>query len=151
MANPDIPAALVVLQAHLVAAGAALTDPILDVDRGIVVGGRQIRYYWSGEVDAPRFDSRYDLTGELVGQRFTVAATFPLSGLATDQVAALDAEMQTLATEIRTRLDGDNDLGGHIDNHVLGFVDPVVMMFGTVRTVVLEWDVEMAYVEYALG
>lgn len=149
MAN--IPAALVVLQTHLEAAAATLTDNTFAVDRGIVTGGRQLRYYWSGETDAPRFDSRFDLTGEIVGQRFTIVASWPLGNLTPALATAIDIEMELLAGQIRTRLDGDSELGGNIDNHVLQFAQQDVVMIGNARHVVLEWDIEMAYVEYALA
>lgn len=151
MANPDIPAALVVLQTHLAAAAATLTDNTFAVDRGIVTGGRQLRYYWSGETEAPRFPERYDLNGELVGQRFTIVASWPLSNLTPALATAIDIEMELLAGQIRTRLDGDNDLGDHIDNHVLQFAQQDIVVIGGARHVVLEWDIEMAYVEYALS
>src|SRR5690349_15048307 len=108
MSNPDIPAALTVLATHLVAAGAALSDDILDVDRGFVTGGRQIRYYWSGEADPPGIDEPRDLSGLMVGQRFTIAIAFPLSDLSVEQVTVLDTEMQTCVGEIRTRILGDS-------------------------------------------
>jgi hypothetical protein len=151
VANPDIPAALGVLQTHLEAAAAALTDTSFDVDRGILTGGRQVRYYWSGETDAPRFESRFDLTGELVGQKFTIAAAWPLNDLTPELATAIDVEMELLAGQIRTRLDGDLDLGNHIDNHLLGFAQQDVVLIGNARFVILEWDIDMAYVEYTLA
>jgi len=151
MPNPDIPAALVVLQAHLVAAGAALTDPILDVDRGLATGGRQLRYYWGGEVDAPHFEGSRDLSGEIVGQRFIIAATWPLSSLSVEQVTAIDVEMQLLAGQIRTRIDNDGQLGGNVTDLELGYAQPDVLTISNARHVVLQWDLELAYVEYPLN
>jgi hypothetical protein len=148
MAN--IPAALVVLQAHLVAAGGALTDPLLDVDRGVLATrGKQIRYYWSGEVEAPRMD-RWTLSSELVGERFIVAAAWPLQDLSEELVTALDVEMQALAGQIRTRLDGDASLGGNIDNLVLGFGTPDITPIAGARHVVMEWELDLSYVEYSI-
>lgn len=146
---PDIAAALVVLNAHLVAAGAALTDDVLDVDRGLLTGGRQLRYYWSGECEPPRMPERRVLTGELVGQRFTIAAAWPLSDLTVEKVTAIDIEMQTLAGEVRTRIQGDSQLGGNVTDLDLDYGEPNVLVISGARHVVLEWQLDLAYVEYA--
>lgn len=152
MANPDIPAALVVLQVHLAAAGGALTDPILDVDRGLPTGGRMIRYYWDGEFDpSPIMGARYDLTGEMVGQRFAIAATWPASELSVELITALDIEMQALAGQIRTRIDGDSQLGGNVSDLELGYGTPDLVTISNARHVVLRWDLDLAYVEYAVA
>lgn len=151
VANPDIPAALAQLQTHLEAAAATLTDNSFAVDRGILTGGRQLRYYWSGETDAPRFAERFDLNGEIVGQRFSLVASWPLANLTPALATAIDIEMELLAGQIRTRLDADSDLGNHIDNHILSFAQQDIVMIGNARFVVLEWDIDMAYVEYAIG
>jgi hypothetical protein len=151
MANPDIPAALVVLEAHLVAAGAALTDDLLDVDRGLLIGGRQLRYYWSGECEPPAMGGTRVLNGELVGQRFTIAASWPLSDLSVELVEAIDVEMQVLAGEIRTRIQGDSQLGGNVTDLDLGYAEPDIMTIANARHVVLQWTLDLAFVEYAIG
>jgi hypothetical protein len=151
MANPDIPAAIVVLETHLVAAGAALTVDILDVDRGLLTGGRQIRYYWSGEVEPPNMGGTRVLNGELVGQRFTVAASWPLSDLSVQLVEAIDTEMQLLAGQIRTRIQGDSTLGGNVTDLDLGYAEPELLTISNARHVVLHWTLDLAYVEYAIA
>jgi len=150
MAN--IPAAIVVLQAHLVAAGAALTDPLLDVDRGLpATRGRQVRYYWGGEVDPPRMAGRRDLTGDIVGQRFIIAALWPLSDLSEELVTAIDIEMQLLAGEIRTRIDGDSQLGGNVTDLDLGYAEPDIVTVANARHIALRWDLDLSYVEYTVA
>ena len=151
MANPDIPAALVVLQTHLVAAGAALTEDILDVSRGLPTGGRQIRYYWGGEIEAPRMGMTLDLTGEVVGQRFIIAALWPLTNLSPDLVTVIDAEMQTLAGEIRTRILGDSQLGSNVSDLDLGYAEPDIVLISNARHIALTWQLDLAYVEYAIA
>lgn len=152
MANPDIPAALVVLQQHLVAAGAALTDDLLDVDRGILATrGRQIRYYWDGECPPPQMQGPRVLNGEMVGQRFIIAAAWPLTDLSEAQVTAVDVEMQTLAGEVRTRLQGDSQLGGNVTDLDLEYAEPDLLMIAGARHVVLQWRLMLAYVEYPLA
>ncbi len=151
MANPDIPAALVVLQAHLVAAGGALTVPILDVTRGLPTGGRAIRYYWGGEVEPPKMTGPRVLNGQLVGQRFRIAATWPLSDLSPEQVTAIDVEMQLLAGQIRTRIQGDSQLGGNVTDLDLDYGDPDLVLISGARYVAMTWDLDLAYVEYAVA
>lgn len=151
MANPDIPAALVVLQAHLVAADATLTDPLLDVDRGLLTGGRQIRYYWAGEVEPPRMSGRRVLNGEMVGQRFTIAASWVAQDLSVASVASIDTDMQALAGQIRTRIQGDSQLGGNVTDLDLQYGSPNLLTIGNARHVILEWQLDLAYVEYAIA
>lgn len=151
MANPDIPAALVVLQAHLVAAGAALTNDLLDVKRGLLTGGRQIRYYWAGEVEPPAMGGPRVLNGEMVGQRFIIAASWPLGDLSPETVTAIDTEMQTLAGEIRTRIQGDSTLGGNVTDLDLQYAEPDVQTISNARHVILHWDLDLSYVEYVVA
>lgn len=151
MANPDIPAALVVLEAHLVAAGAALGDDILDVDRGLITGGRQLRYFWSGECPPPHMTGPDVLNGKMVGQRFTIAASWPLSDLTVEAVEVFDSEMQTLAGEIRTRLQGDNDLGNHIESLDLEYGEPTEVVISGARYAVMAWQLDLGYVEYPVA
>jgi hypothetical protein len=152
MANPDIPAALVVLNTHLVAAGNALTDKLLDVDRGLPSSrGRQIRWYWGGEVEPPRMGGHRVLNGELVGQRFVIVACWPLTDLSEGLVSAIDAEMQVLAGEVRTRIQGDSQLGGNVTDLDLDYADPDTAVIAGARHVVLRWDLDLSFVEYAVA
>lgn len=151
MANPDIPAALTVLNTHLVAAGAALTDPFTDVDRGLPTSGRQLRYYWDGEIVPPRMGGPRVLNGEMVGERFAIVATWPVTNLDVATVAAIDAEMQTLAGEIRTRIQGDSQLGGNVTDLDLGYGSPDLVTISNVRMIALRWSLDLAYVEYAVA
>lgn len=146
-----VAAALVVLDAHLVAAGAALTDKMLDVARGLPTGGRQIRYYWSGEVDPPRMPGNQTLNSQLVGSRFVIAATWPLQDLTPDTVSAIDVEMQELAGQIRTRLDGDTSLGGSVASLDLSYGEPDFVVIANARHVAVLWDLDLSYLEYTLA
>ena len=149
MANPDIPAALAVLATHLTNAGAALTDPILDVDRGLPTGGRQLRYYWAGEVPPPKMSGPLVLNGQMVGERVAIAALWPLTNLSVELVTAIDAEMQVLAGEIRTRIQGDSQFGGNVTDLDLGYAEPDLVTISNARHVAVRWDLDLAYVEYA--
>lgn len=149
----DIPAALVVLQAHLVAAGGALTDPILDVDRGVITTGRMLRYYWAGECPPPHMGAENGrvINGQMVGQRFYIDAAWPLSNLNVAQITAIDIEMQALAGQIRTRLQGDSTLGGNVTDLDLEYGEPDVVTLTGGRHVILHWQLDLAYVEYAIS
>lgn len=151
MANPDIPAALVVLEAHLVAAGAALTNPMLDVARGLPTGGRMLRYYWGGEVEPPHMGGNRVLNGEMVGQKFIIAALWPLSDLSPATVTSIDAEMQVLAGQIRTRLLGDSQLGGNVTDLDLQYGESDLVIVSGTRHVAILWDLDLAYIEYAIA
>lgn len=149
MAN--IPAALVVLQAHLVAAGAALSDPILDVDHGLPsTQGRSIRYYWGGEVPPPKMGPNPRvLSGQMVGQRVVIVALWPLTSLSTEVVTAIDDEIQVLAGEVRTRIQGDSKLGGNITDLDLGYAEPDLVVIANARHIACSWELQLSYIEYA--
>lgn len=152
MANPDVPAALVVLQAHLVAAGGALTDPLLDVDRGLLTTrGRALRYYWAGEANPAEMGASQTLTSELVGQRFIIAASWPLTDVSEELVTALDVEMQLLAAQIRTRIDGDSTLGGTVTDLTLGYCEPDIATIANARHIILTWELSLAFIEYTVA
>ena len=148
---PDIAAALVVLATHLTAAGAALTDPLTDVDRGLPTGGRQLRYYWGAEVPPPKMSGPRVLNGELVGQRFVIAATWPLGNLLPDTVTAIDIEMQALVGQVRTRIQGDSTLGGNVVDLDLGYADADLVSISNARHVAVRWDLDLSYVEYTIS
>ncbi len=150
MANPDIPAALVVLQTHLAAAAATLTDAPFDVDRGLPTGDRQLRYYWGGEVEPTHMGGNHVLNAELVGQRFIVAALWALENLSVDLVSVIDVEMQLLAGQIRTRIDGDSTLGGNVTDLELTFAEPDIVLISNARYVALRWNLDLSYVEYPI-
>lgn len=149
----NIAAALAVLETHLAAAGAALTDDLLDVDRGFLTGGRQLRYYWSGEGVPVRMGTENGnvLNGRMIGQRVKIAASWPLGDLDIETVTAIDTEMQTLAGEIRTRIQGDSQLGGNVVDLDLQYAEPDVVTISNARHVVLAWDLDLSYVEYPVA
>jgi hypothetical protein len=151
MANPDIAAALVVLDAHLVAAGAALTEDMNDVGLGLPTGGRQLRYYYAGECEPPRMAGPRVLNGEMVGQRFIIAALWPIPDLSPATVASIDAEERQLAGEIRTRIQGDSTLGGNVTDLDLGYMEPDLVIITGTRYVACKWQLDLAYVEYTVA
>ena len=148
----DIEAALAVLETHLVAAGAALTDPMEDVDRGIpATSGRSIRYYWAGEVAPPKMSGPMVFNGIMVGERFVIAAVWPLSDLDVETVTAIDVEMQDLADQVRTRIHGDSQLGGNVTDLNLDYGEPELVTIAGARHVALRWDLDLAYNEYPIS
>ena len=147
----DIAAALVVLDAHLVAAGAALTSPIVDVRRGLPTGGRQIRHYYGGEVEPPKMSGPLVLNGQMVGERERIAVTWPLSDLEPAQVTAIDDEMRAVAVQIRTRIQGDSQLGGNVQDLDLQYGEPDLVLISGARHIALTYDLDMSYREYSIS
>ena len=152
MAIPNIPAALVVLISHLTAAGAALVPPLTDVARGLPVNnGRQIRCYWAGEVLPPHMAGPHVLNGEMVGLSFTIEALWPIPERTGPPKIALDTEMQTLAGEVRTRINADSQLGDNVQDLTLGYATPGVVTVNGALQVSLTWQLDLSYVEYPIG
>jgi hypothetical protein len=152
VAIPNIPAALVVLIAHLTAAGAVLSPPLTDVSRGLPVNaGRQIRCYWAGEVLPPHMAGARVLNGESVGLSFTIEALWPLPERTGPPKISLDTEMQTLAGEVRTRINADSQLGDNVQDLTLGYATPGVVTVNGALHVSLTWQLDLSYVEYPIG
>src|SRR3990172_1326130 len=148
MAYADTKAAILT---HALAAGAALTVPITDVAIGFASPkGRCIRLYGGGEID-PRHSGKRTLNSEMIGQRTIIGAFWPVTTLSTDQAAVIDAEMAALANELRTRLDGDAQLGGTQSDINLDLGTPDFVTIGSTRFLAVFWDVIGDYFEYTLG
>ena len=91
------------------------------------------------------------LNGELVGQRERIAATWPLSDLEPAQVTAIDDEMRALASQIRTRIQGDSQLGGNVTDLDLQYGEPDLVVISGTRHIALTYDLDMAFVEYPIS
>lgn len=147
----DVATGLTVLAGHLTASGAALTRPILNVSRGFATGPG-LWYYWSGEIDPTTImGARNTLTSEMVGERFEIAALWAITNVGADLIAIYDADMQTLAGQVRTRIDGDSQLGGNVADLLLGDATPDVVVISNVRYLAVRWTLDLAYVEYTVA
>lgn len=149
MAYADTKAAIVV---HAAAAGAALTNPILDARAGFPIPkDRCIRVYYGGETEPARMGGRRTLNSEMVGQRTLIAAFFAIRTTSEDVVIVIDAELQALAHDLRTRILGDSQLGGSATDLDLGYMEPDIVTFGNARYLMGLWEVVSDYTEYSLA
>jgi hypothetical protein len=110
MAYSDVKA---VILTHATAAGAALTVPLLDVAIAFPLpADRRVRVYYGGEADPAKMGGRWTLNSEMVGKVTLIAAFWAINALNEDLAVVIDAEMEAFGHELRTRLDGDAQLGG---------------------------------------
>jgi hypothetical protein len=91
------------------------------------------------------------LNGELVGLSFTIEALWPLPPRTEPPKISLDTEMQTLAGEVRTRINADSQLGDNVQDLTLGYAIPGVVNVNGAPHVSLTWQLDLAYVEYPIG
>jgi len=137
---------------HAAAAGGALSDPILDARAAFPVPkGRCIRVYYGGEAEPVRMGGKRVLNAELVAQRTIIAAFFPIALNDEDVAAQIDADLQALAHDLRTRILGDSQLGGAQTDLELGYVEPDIVLNGNTRYLVGIWEVLSDFTEYALA
>lgn len=149
MAYADTIAAILV---HAAAAGAALTDPILDVQRAFPVPtGRCIRVYYGGETEPRRMGGRRVLNAELVAEVTLIAAFFPVIVNDVPVAAAIDTDLYDLKHQLRTRILGDSQLGGQATDLELEYVEPELVSIGNTRYAVLFWRVISDFTEYAIA
>ena len=145
----DIPTAIAQIVTHCTAAGAALSVPITDIARADPLpSGRCGRVWWGGEIAPPGMPGNRVLNGELVGHIVNITFFWPVADQGTTVTASRDSEVEALAKDIRTRLQGDSQLGDTVyDLDVNYAVTQFALYAGTVfRT--LEIDVHLSYDEY---
>lgn len=141
--------AITTIGTHLAAAGSAVSPTVVDVDRGapVSVNARMIRYWYAGDQPAPHYPGGQTLTDVMVGERVTVACYWPITDKAV--LRSLDAEVQALKHEIKTRLIGDSTLGGACDDLTVGDAEvdyPIVNGAQTAElTIPLTLDFGTAY------
>ena len=137
--------------AHLAAAGTAVTPEVLDIARGapVSVNAPMIRYWYAGDGSAVHFGGSRTFGDEMVGERVTIAAYWPISDRAV--LADLDARIFALKDQIKDRLLADSQLGGTCDDLDVGGADvdypivngaqvaeltiPIVLDFGEAYTI----------------
>lgn len=118
--------ALAQLVTHATAAGAALTNPILDV----AVGGplpdseRCVRLWYGGEIDPAHMGAQRTLNSRMIGERIVLMLWIKLSGLTVQEVAAVETELYDFKHELRTRVLGDSQLGGANTDLEMTLADP---------------------------
>ena len=137
---------------HAAAAGAALTDPILDVSAGFPVPkDRCVRVYYAGETAPLRMGGNRVLNGELVSHRTLVALFLPVTDTEEFTAAIIDAEMFDFGHDLRTRILGDSQLGGASTDLTVGYLEPDLVTYNNVRYLLGLWEIISDYVEYTLA
>jgi hypothetical protein len=146
MAYSDVKA---VILTHATAAGAALTVPLLDVAIAFPLpADRRVRVYYGGEADPAKMGGRWTLNSEMVGKVTLIAAFWAINALNEDLAVVIDAEMEAFGHELRTRLDGDAQLGGTTTDSMLLDADPDIFVNGSMRYAGVVWRLVSDYVEY---
>jgi hypothetical protein len=120
-------AALAVIDAHLVTAGATLSDAnrIVDVAAGEpgVPTGRIARYWYEGDGVPARMGGQRTLTDQMTGERVTIRLYWPVSTRDKKIAAALEADVQAAARAVKHALIGDAQLGGNCTDSEVGDAD----------------------------
>ncbi len=149
MAYADTKAAIVV---HAAAAGAALSDPILDARAAFPVPkGRCVRVYYAGEAEPVHMGGRRVLNAEMVAHRTTIALFLPVSLNDEALAVIVDADLYDFGHELRTRILGDSTLGGAETDLDLGYLEPDLVTYGNTRYLMGLWEVLSDYTEYTLA
>ena len=120
-------AALAVLDAHLVTAGATLAEPntITDVSAGEpgVPTGKCARYWYEGDGVPARMGGQRTLADQMTGERITVRLYWPVSTRDKRIAAALEAAVQAAARAVKHALIADSTLGGNCTDMEVGDAD----------------------------
>lgn len=137
---------------HAAAAGAALTNPILDAADGFPVPrGRCIRVYYGGETEPARMGGNRVLNGELVAHRTLVVVFLPVSVNDEAVAAAIDADLYTFGHELRTRILGDSQLGGASTDLTVGYLEQDFEEYNNARYLIGRSEIVSEFTEYVLA
>lgn len=106
--------ALAQIVTHAAAAGAALSNPVLDVAAGapLPTDDRCVRVFYAGESEPAHMGAGTTLNSRLISERIELYLWIRLSGLTVQEIASVESELYTFKHELRTRVLGDSQLGG---------------------------------------
>lgn len=148
----DLPNVMDDINAHAVAAAAAVDPQFVDVAVGFrAARGRCCRTYYAGEIAPPAFPEDETLNSQLIGERVVVDALWPMADISTEKAREQLGEAWTFKHELRTRLLGDESLGGDAMNLLLlpATVDEAVI--SKQSYLLCRIEIHLAYTEYALA
>ncbi|MGH2386249.1 MAG: hypothetical protein ACRDGB_14535, partial [Candidatus Limnocylindria bacterium] len=141
-----------VLETHARNAGAALTSPILDIDRASPTPkGRCIRLWWSGDGPPGRMGASLTLSSEMIGERVSIVAFFPVSSLSEEVTGYNDTEARALRHELRTRISADSTLGGNVTDLAIEGVETGWESLNNTRYRTLDMTIVLDFEEYPIS
>ena len=111
----SVAAALTVLDAHLVTAGATITPAITDVAKGERANLHRRIDYWLSGLGAPErmAGAHATLSDWMVGLGVTVRVYIPVTDRSETYAANIETDLYTVAFNIASRVMGDFTLGGN--------------------------------------
>lgn len=138
---------------HVKAAALAVNPKWTDVATGLPRFGssKGARVFYGGETEpviVGRSVGNRSLNSELVAQRVGGIAWWSLSSLSDATAAAIENEAAAFVHELRTRLDGDQTLGGAAQALSMDYAEPDIVVAGGTRFLVIEWTVTADCIEY---
>jgi len=141
------------IKTHAVAAGAALTRPILDVEIGPPYPGtgRCVRISYGGETEPVRMGGPRVLDAELIAERIVLTLWIPVTNLSLQEIAAVETELYAFKHELRTRVLGDSQLGGKSTDLEMAYCEVDYGVIGNARYRVLETEFLTDYQEYTIA
>lgn len=117
--------ALTTIATHLGTAGNAQTPKITDIGVGEpgVPPGRCVRYWYEGDGAPARLGATRTLGDQMVGERLTIRAFWPVGTRDKTVSAALEADVQLFARAIKHLLIEDSQLAGNCVDLEVGNAD----------------------------
>lgn len=140
--------ALTVIETHLTAAGAAISPAITDIGRGERIGlSRRIDYWYEGDGPSGKLGAARTLGDEMVGERVAIRVVLPVTDRSVKLATDIDAEVQSIKTEIKKRLIGDSQLGSNIVDLSVGTAEAGWSGEGGAWARTLEIDLVLDFVD----
>lgn len=141
------------IKTHAAAAGAALTNKILDVEIGppYPATGRCVRISYGGEAEPVRMGTQRVLNAELIAERIVLTVWIAVSNLSLQEIAAVETELYDFKHQLRTRVLADSQLGGQGTDLEMTYAEVDYGVIGNVRYRVLETEFLTDYQEYPIA
>lgn len=138
------------LQVH--AAAAAVTAggaTFTDVAVGFPVGkGRCVRIFYGGERRPVRMPDNETLNSEMVAQAFVIRAYWPTPETATKRQRVQEGEIAAFVGSLRTRINGDKQLGGANTDLTLGLAEVDQVVISGIKYTIADAEVLIDFDEY---
>lgn len=144
---------LAAVKTHAVAAGAAVTPPILDVAVGpsLPLTSRCARIFYGGETDPERMGARLTQNSQMIAERIVVTLFIAVSNLSLQEIEAVETELYAFKHELRTRILGNSQLGGQSVDLAMTPVEPDYVVVGNTRYRTLETEIRTETTEYTIA
>lgn len=137
---------------HAVAAAAAVDSNFTDVAIGMPLPrARCVRIFYGGERDPEKMGAQRTLNSRLTAESILLRAFWPVSDYLAARGRALFGEQRSFVVQLRTRIEGDSQLGGKSADLSMHLAEPDDVVLGTTHYAIVDVEFVVDYHETTIG